>query len=294
MTGFANIEGSAEDGRGFSLAIKGVNHRHLDLAIRLPNGLDALERELRRILKSEIRRGHVELTLVLHKASSAVALQLDEALLHSLFEIFQASAHRLNLSQQPDLHELLRMPGVLTTAPVPLETAAVEQAALIATAELLARFNAARALEGQVLASELIAGMTRLADLVDEARSLRERVAPAEFARLKARLAELTGEIGVSDERLLAEAALLAGRGDVQEELVRLRTHLERFTDIVKAGGEVGRPLDFLLQELNREANTMLSKTGASAGEAGFRLTEIGLEIKTELERAREQVQNLE
>ena len=119
-------------------------------------------------------------------------------------------------------------------------------------------------------------------------------MAPAEFARLKARLAELTGEIGVSDERLLAEAALLAGRGDVQEELVRLRTP-PRALHRHRQGRRRGRAaVDFLLQELNREANTMLSKTGASAGEAGFRLTEIGLEIKTELERAREQVQNLE
>ena len=90
------------------------------------------------------------------------------------------------------------------------------------------------------------------------------------------------------------EAAILAERGDVEEELVRLRTHVTRFIALLAAGGELGRQLDFLLQELNREANTLLSKTGSAAGDAGLRITEIGLQIKVELERAREQVQNLE
>jgi uncharacterized protein (TIGR00255 family) len=99
---------------------------------------------------------------------------------------------------------------------------------------------------------------------------------------------------GLSEERLLAEVALLVERGDVEEELVRLRTHVDRFIELLEGGGELGRQLDFLLQELNREANTMLSKTGGSAGETGLRLTELGLAMKVELERAREQVQNLE
>ena len=113
-----------------------------------------------------------------------------------------------------------------------------------------------------------------------------------ELARVKAKLQELLSNADVSEDRLLTEAALITARGDVEEELVRLRTHIDRFLDLLDHGGELGRQLDFLLQEMNREANTLLSKTGGST--SGLRLTDVGLEIKVALERAREQVQNLE
>jgi uncharacterized protein (TIGR00255 family) len=107
-------------------------------------------------------------------------------------------------------------------------------------------------------------------------------------------LVELTEGAAVSEERLLTEAAVLAEKSDIEEEIVRLRTHVERFVAMLDEGGEVGKRLDFLLQELNREANTMLSKTSGAAGENSLRITELGLEMKAEIERSREQVQNLE
>ena len=178
-------------------------------------------------------------------------------------------------------------------APV-VDAAEMERAVLAATTGLLQRFNLARSTEGEALATELHLAMERLRQLIEEAARLREGVGAAEFERLKARLQDLLAGFGLDEDRLLTEAALLAARGDVEEELVRLRTHIARFKELLDTGGEVGRPLDFLLQELNREANTALSKSGGSAGEAGLRLTAIGLEMKIELERAREQVQNLE
>ena len=142
------------------------------------------------------------------------------------------------------------------------------------------------------LAADLRSLMSTLSSLTQEARTLREGTTAAEFARLKAKLRELVDATEVSEDRLISEAAIIANRGDVEEELVRLRTHIDRFCELLEGGGEVGRQLDFLLQEMNREANTLLSKTGGSAG--GLRLTDVGLEIKVALERAREQVQNLE
>ncbi len=112
--------------------------------------------------------------------------------------------------------------------------------------------------------------------------------------RLRLRVLELLPGADVSEDRLLTEVALLVERSDIEEENVRLLTHVERFLAMLDEGGEVGKRMDFLLQELNREANTMLSKTGGSVGEIGRRITELGLEVKTEIERAREQVQNLE
>jgi uncharacterized protein (TIGR00255 family) len=135
--------------------------------------------------------------------------------------------------------------------------------------------------------------MERLAALTGEARELRVGVAAAEFAKLKGRLKVLLEAEGISEDRMLAEAALLATRSDVEEELVRLKTHVERFLELLDGGGELGRQLDFLLQEMNREANTLLSKTSGVAGN-GTRITEAGLGMKSEIEKAREQVQNLE
>ena len=123
---------------------------------------------------------------------------------------------------------------------------------------------------------------------------LRAGVRQALFLRLRGKLEELLASSAVSEDRLVTEAGLLAEKSDVEEELVRLRTHIERFIGILDAGGAVGKRLEFLLQELSREANTTLSKTGSAAGPDGLRMTELGLEMKAELERAREQVQNLE
>ena len=294
MTGFAAVSGTLEDGRGFALTVKSVNHRHLDLALRVPGGMDALEPALRKAVKARVRRGHVELTVSVERTTGGGAVTVDERLLSAYVAAFRRAAQEFGLAQEADLNALLRMPGVMGMATAVEDPAAMQAGVLDALHGLLDRFDAARAEEGSALAAEMRGGMELIAALAAEAAALREGVAGAEFARLKAKMAELLSGADVSEERLLTEAALLAGRGDVEEELVRLRTHVERFNELLDAGGEVGRQLDFLLQEMNREANTTLSKTGASAGEAGLRLTEIGLAVKVELERVREQVQNLE
>jgi uncharacterized protein (TIGR00255 family) len=161
-------------------------------------------------------------------------------------------------------------------------------------AELIGGLNAVRAQEGEVLAAELRASMLRLREFAEEMTTLRSGVREAQFERLRSRLMELTQGVPVSEERVLAEAAVLAEKSDIEEEIVRLRTHVERFVAMLDEGGELGKRLDFLLQELNREANTMLSKTSGAAGGNSLRITELGLEMKAEIEKAREQVQNLE
>ena len=295
MTGFASVDGVIGS-RGFTLSLKGVNHRHLDLQVRVPAGFDGLEAGLRRVVKAGVRRGHVELTVFLEKGASGAAVQVDAGLLEAYVQAFLEAAERYGVKAEPDLNGLLRMPGVMSAGAAPVDVAGAEGAVMEAAARAVDRFNAVREGEGAALVAELRAGMGRVAEMAEEVRMLREGVRPAQVERLRARLGEMLAGSGaaVSEERILAEAALLVERGDVEEELVRLRTHVGRFVELLDAGGELGRPLDFLLQELNREANTMLSKTGGSAGEAGLRLTELGLAVKVELERAREQVQNLE
>jgi len=291
MTGFASVDGNLDGGRGFGLTMKAVNHRHLDLSVRVPMGMDALEPTLRKTVKAAVRRGHVELTLMLEKISASAAIELDEVLLEAYVMAFLQAAEQFGVKQDPDLNGLLRMPGVMSASVKAVNAGEIEGPVTAAMSLLLERFNAAREAEGAALAADLRAGMKTLSALADEARVLREGVAAAEFARLRAKLEELLDSSPVTEERLVSEAAMITARGDVEEELVRLRTHIDRFTEILDGGGEVGRQLDFLLQEMNREANTLLSKSG---GTTGLRLTDVGLEMKVGLERAREQVQNLE
>jgi uncharacterized protein (TIGR00255 family) len=294
MTGFAGMSGIVAGGRSLAMTVKSVNHRHLDLQVRVPMGLDALEPGIRRAVKAAVRRGHVELTCVLERETQTVAIEWNEALVTAHVNAFRKAAEQFGVTQEPDLNGILRLPGVLSSSSVAVDVVEMEEPALKAVEELLEKFNAARTLEGESLAVELRAGMERLAVLTVQARDLRVGVAAAEFVKLKGRLKVLLEGEGISEERMLAEAALLATRSDVEEELVRLKTHVERFLELLDGGGELGRQLDFLLQEMNREANTLMSKTGSSSGDNGLRLTEVGLQMKVELERAREQVQNLE
>jgi uncharacterized protein (TIGR00255 family) len=309
MTGYATAQGATDDGTAFTLTMKSVNHRFLDLNTRLPNDCDALEVALRRMIKEHVKRGHIDVTLHLDRRSreGAQTVQLNRELLVAHARIFQEAAAQLGVDADPELHELLRMPGVvgMEAAPVLAEKPAIEAAVLALAPPLLEQLNAVRAVEGAALAAELGASMVRLRALAEESATLRAGAREAHFERLRARLAELLrvdssaagagGDGGQpSDSRLLAEAAILVERSDIEEELVRLRTHIESFIGMLAAGGELGKRLDFLLQEFNREANTMLSKTSGADAAAGLRLTSIGLEMKAEIERVREQVQNLE
>jgi uncharacterized protein (TIGR00255 family) len=191
---------------------------------------------------------------------------------------------------------MLRIPGVMSAdgGAGASEIEGLDAAVLSQIVPLVERLNEGRAQEGASLAAELRASMLRLQAFSEEMAGLRNGVREAQFERLRSRLIELTQGVAVTEERLLAEAAVLAEKSDIEEEIVRLRTHVERFVTMLDEGGELGKRLDFLLQELNREANTMLSKTSGAAGDNSLRITELGLEMKAEIEKAREQVQNLE
>ncbi len=223
-------------------------------------------------------------------------MRVDDVLLASVVREFRAAASRHGLSGEPDLNVLLRLPGVMG---VPRGngfevTVDLEKAVVAKASELVEALLDARAAEGASLGAELRASMVRIRGISAEIATLREQVRGAQMERLRARVRELLPGADVSEDRLLTEVALLVERSDIEEESVRLLTHVERFLAMLDEGGEVGKRMDFLLQELNREANTMLSKTGGSTGETGRRITELGLEVKVEIERAREQVQNLE
>jgi uncharacterized protein (TIGR00255 family) len=290
MTGYAQVRGQV-NGLGFSLALKSVNHRFLDLHFRTPADTDALEMKLRRLLKEKLGRGHIEITLTVER-SGADAFAINRELAGGYVEAFRKIAREYSIAAEPDLNALLKMPGVMDSAGLP-GNGELQDAVLAKVEEALQRLNEMRAEEGRGLERELRQRVARLQAATAEVEKLRAAMVKAHMERLNARLRELLAG-HVDNERILQEAALLAERSDVHEEIVRLSTHAQHFLGLLDTGGsEVGKKLDFLLQEMNREANTLLSKTTGLAGEA-LRITELGLAMKAEIEKAREQVQNIE
>jgi uncharacterized protein (TIGR00255 family) len=301
MTGFARISGRATETLGFTVSLKSVNHRFLDLHLRLPSGTETLEMQLRRVLKEKLGRGHVEVTLNLDRSQKAET-GYDAAQVRLYLEAFRSAAAEHGLHGEPDLNAILTLPGIFKNEGRGADrnqeedTQVLEAAVMRELPALIDALNSMRSQEGAVLALELHAGLDRLRAFVDEAAGLRENVQQAYFERITQRLNVLTGnalESTMDRDRILQEAAMLAERSDVEEEVTRLRAHIDHFRGLLDGGGEVGKKLDFLLQEMNREANTLLSKTGGVSGN-GSRITELGLGMKSEIERAREQIQNLE
>ncbi len=290
MTAFAQFKGQARPDSSFTLALKSVNHRFLDLHLRMPPQSDALEIKLRRLLKEKIARGHVELTLALDGAGAA-PLAVNHELVGGYVQAFRQAARELGIAGEPDLNAVLKMPGALSVGEAEFD-AESEARVLAGLAEAIAQLDRMRIEEGQGIERELRERMARLRSATAEVEKHRGAVSRAYLEKIQSRLKELIG--GHADQdRILQEAALLAERSDIQEEIVRLSTHIQHFLGVLEAGGEAGKKLDFLLQEMNREANTLLSKTSGVSGE-GLRITELGLSMKAEIEKAREQVQNVE
>jgi len=295
MTGFAQAKGQLPGLQGnnqisFTLSLKSVNHRFLDLQFRMPAESEALEMQVRRLLKEKLARGHVEFSLNLERAGGE-SVSLNKPLVTGYIQAFRAAAAEFSLASEPDLNAVLRIPGALDNATLPA-IPEFEVAVLEKTEEALDRLNQMREEEGRSIEQELQRRMAHVRKAAEAIGQYRQTVLQNYLERLKTRMQELIGA-QAEPERVLQEAALLVDRSDIQEELVRLANHVQHFLGLLDQSGEVGKKLDFLLQEMNREANTLLSKTSGLAGEA-LNITEVGLEIKTEIEKTREQVQNIE
>ncbi len=288
MTGFAQVKSQAGDGISFTLSLKSVNHRFLDPHLRLPLEMDELEMKIRRFLKERLARGHVEVTLSLERRPGQ-GFEFNRELVSGYVAAFRKAASEFGTSGEPDLNAVFRMPGALgETAPLDGNFASAVMAAL---EQAIHKLNTMREQEGRGMEAELRRSLKVLEEATEEVSGFRAAVSRAYMEKVRARMQELLEN--ADPDRILQEAAILAERSDIQEELVRLHTHIDHFRRLLDQGGEAGKKLDFLLQELNREANTLLSKTSGVAGD-GLRITELGLQMKSEIEKCREQVQNLE
>jgi len=296
MTGFARVQVQVplrDQGHlSYTLSVKSVNHRFLDLQLRMPSGLDALEAELRKALKESLVRGHVELTLQVDRNSQQKA-GYNRDLVASYLAAFASARDENRLTGEPDLNAILRLPGALQTESRGDEDSAVlTESVQKEIVPLLDQLKAMRAREGESLEAILNATLDRLTEATDGVAELRPEIEQRYQERLTQRLLAATGP-EFNRQRLLEEVAVLVERSDIAEELARMHTHIAHFRELLAGGGELGKKLDFLLQEMNREANTLLSKTGGVGGR-GTRITELGLAMKSEIEKAREQIQNVE
>jgi len=292
MTGFARVQKSTEHG-DIVVSLKSVNHRGLDLHFHLGPELDALENAMRAVIKRAVLRGHIDVRCsALRSANGSSGLNLP--LLRSYLAAFRKAASEEGIANaQPDLNRILLLPGMFGAAAEGEPDASSESLILAAVEEAAEKLNQFRAREGAELATFIRDQNTGIRQSAAEMAQIRDRALPLFHKRLVEKLQELLGSSTIDPQRLAQEAALLADRGDIGEEISRLQIHSRQLDEILNTGGEVGKRLDFLLQELNRETNTILSKT-SGIGDLGLRITELALASKACIEKIREQALNLE
>jgi uncharacterized protein (TIGR00255 family) len=293
MTGYAQAQ-VIENGWSLRVSVRSVNHRFLDLHLRVPEGFEPVEPRIRQIVRERVRRGHLDVTLHYDPAGPA-AVGVNREVAAAYLRAVNSLRVEFGIETQPDLAAILRLPGVIGPAAASIEEdlGRLETALARCLVESLDKLDRMREQEADHLREEMSARLRSITQLAAEVEPLAERARPAFAQRLEQRLKDLLGEAPLDPTRLAQEAAIAAERSDVSEELARLRSHLHQFAMLLVGASDIGKKLDFLLQEMQRETNTLLSKTPGSEAE-GLEITRRALEMKSEIEKLREQVQNIE
>ncbi|MFH1842451.1 MAG: YicC/YloC family endoribonuclease [bacterium] len=290
MTGYGTGDATSAD-MTVTVELRSVNHRFLDVALKLPAVLMPLESEIRNYLKENVARGRITCAATLSSFHTATPVVLDEERLKQGINLLKAAADELakagGQKGKPTLDHLLAIPDLFRTEESELEADDVRDALRSALATAVKTLLVMKEQEGKELAAELDQRLGRLRGHLDEVVKLVPQAAEEALARLRARLDQLV-EDNIDPQRLAQEAAILADRANINEECERLASHIEQFVQTLADGGQVAKRLNFLLQEMHREVNTMGSKTNLMA------ITQIVIDMKDEVESMREQVQNLE
>ena len=294
MTGYAVVRWQTSAGE-LTVSLRSVNHRGLDLHFYHASELAPFENAMRAVLKQHIGRGHVEIRAALgrpERIPTAAAYNRDQVARY--VAAFRQAAEENGVAAQPDLNVALSLPGSLNA---PSDAAALngafEPEVVNALTACVRELNHHREREAKDLLAELDRDIAGVEAGTAEIAGIRQQATAQFQQRLRQRLRELLADAALPETRLMEEAALLADRSDVQEELVRLRVHAQELRRVLREGGEVGKRIDFLLQEMNRETNTILSKT-SGIGDTGLTITQQGLALKAHIEKIREQALNLE
>ncbi|MEQ8251652.1 MAG: YicC/YloC family endoribonuclease [Oceanibaculum nanhaiense] len=290
MTGFARAEGQ-HDGLGWAWELKSVNGRGLDIRTRAPQGFESLEPLARQKLGEVLKRGNVNVSLVVERRAGEAGIRINRAVLDQVLALQAELAGKVDAAP-PRLDSLLAVRGVVEAG----EEDADEEARATRDADVLAGLEQAvkalvtsRLAEGARLGAMLTGHLDRIEELTTQAKALGSVQPEALKARLRQQVLELLeASPALNEDRLAQEAALLATKADIREELDRLAAHIAAARELMQAGSQIGRRFDFLCQEFNREANTLCSKSGDTE------LTRIGLELKAVIDQLKEQVQNVE
>lgn len=289
MTGFGR--GSATgDNFSVSVDLKTVNNRFLDVHLRMGSELSAIEPLIKRRITERLSRGRVDANLTFERTGE-VSYELNRPLIAGFISAMRAMQQEFNVKGEPDLNVLARLPGAMQPVRDSIDEEMVRGVER-AVEEALDELERMREREGQSLVAEMLGRLVEIERHIPVIEAAADGLVEAYRARLQKRIGELLARdnqaIELDQGRLAQELAYLADRSDITEELARLRSHLAQFREAIVSGGEVGKRLDFLLQELNREANTVLSKS------TEISIKESALAIKAEVEKLREQVQNVE
>ncbi len=288
MTGFARA-GGQDEAASWAWEVRSVNGRSLDIRVRVPSGWEALDPLARAAVGEKFKRGSVTLTLEVRRAASASDMQVNETFLAELVAMC-ASPPAGAVRSKPRIDTLLGVRGVVEPAPEAGAEDRDRQGAVMETlATALDALAEARAAEGGRLHAVMVGHLTRMQELAEAAARCAAAQPEALAERLRRQVEELLSAAPALDEnRLAQEAALLATKADIREEIDRLKAHLDAAQALIEEAGPAGRKLEFLCQELNRETNTVCSKS------SDIELTRVGLDLKSTIDQFREQVQNIE
>ena len=287
MTGFGRYEYSDERCKCV-VEIKSVNHRYLDLTVKMPKRLNFFEASLRTLLKDYMKRGKVDVFVSYEEfEQESVNIRYNKAVAAKYMEYLNQIAEDFGLENDTRVSTLSRYPEVFDT-----DDAEIDEDAIWKVLEETARqagdnFAQSRAKEGENLKNDLISKLDGMLGNVDFITERSPKIIEEYRNKLTAKVNELLADSTVDENRILTEVAIFADKSCVDEELVRLKSHIQATKDALENGGEVGRKLDFIAQEMNREANTTLSKT------TDLEIANVAIDLKTEIEKVREQIQNI-
>ncbi|WP_400163270.1 YicC/YloC family endoribonuclease [Brevibacillus sp. TJ4] len=290
MTGYGRKEEENGSLRA-TVEIRAVNHRYADIVVRLPKAWSMLEEPVRKTVLPFVKRGRAEVTVTIEGESQATAgISVDWNLAQQYVHLSQEMSKRFSLDTSLTVKDLLLMPGVVHTSQTDDRSQDTDEWILSLVRQAGQDLLSMKVAEGKQLHLDLVERLAQIGKWVDEIRDLAPQVSEEYRKRLQQRIAEMTDSLSsqLEPQRMLQEVALFAEKSDISEELTRLQSHCNQFAQKLEDEEAVGRKLDFLLQEMNREANTIASKANH------MQIQHLAVEIKTELEKMREQVQNIE
>ncbi|MBO8434322.1 MAG: YicC family protein [Tyzzerella sp.] len=288
MTGYGRGESLSED-RKFTVEIKSVNHRYNDISIKLPRSMIFLEDKIRKTVSKSISRGKTDVYIGFETLSKDdICVKLNETLAQAYVEKLDILKDKFDLEGKDTLSLVAKFPDVITVEKVQSEEDVIWDALYPALDEALKRFIEMRSAEGEALKQDIVKKADNIKLLVDGIKERAPFVVLDYKEKLTARLKELMDMVEIDEQRIATEVAIFADRGCIDEEITRLESHIVQLLDILSKGGLVGRKLDFLIQEMNRESNTIASKSN------DISITNSAIELKSEIEKIREQIQNIE